>query len=263
MSGRILAQLAIVAALAVVPLVPAYAQSSQQRAALQQFQDSLATASDTTMLLRLERELIASAKVHRDSAELHLRLGFIALRMGELGGRGHFEDAASEFQWSIDLEPDWPYSWYGMGLAEYGIGDSRVSVVAGLQQMFGKDALSRSAIAFAKSAQVDRSFAKGLVELANTALQQRVNIKLNVALDALRRAAGTSATLHPDVLLARTAPSRPSASTRRSATTGRLACSRSPAPGSCLAISRDSWHTTKVPAPTTPSRLPAIVVILR
>ncbi len=203
MSGRVLAQLAIVAALGFVPLVPAYAQSSQQRAALQQFQDSLAAVSDTTMLLRMERGLIESAKVHRDSTLLHLRLGFIALRLGELSGQNHFEDAASEFQWSIDLEPEWPYPWYGMGLAEYGIGDSRVSVVAGLQQMFGKDALSRSAIAFAKSAEVDPSFAKGLVELANTALQQRVNIKLNVALDALRRAAGTSATLHPDVLLAR------------------------------------------------------------
>ncbi|HET8762246.1 MAG TPA: GWxTD domain-containing protein [Gemmatimonadales bacterium] len=203
MSGRVLAQVALVVAFAAAPFVPAYAQSSQQRAALQQFQDSLTSVSDTTSLLRLERSLIESAKVYRDSTVLHLRLGFIALRLGELGGQSHFEDAASEFQWSIDLEPEWPYPWYGMGLAEYGIGDSHVSVVAGLQQMFGKDALSRSAIAFAKSAEVDPSFAKGLVELANTALQQRVNIKLNVALDALRRAAGTSATLHPDVLLAR------------------------------------------------------------
>lgn len=203
MSGRNFAHLAVGAMLSLTPLVPLHAQSSQQRVALQQFQDSLANVSDTTALLRLERGLIESAKVHRDSTMLHLRLGFIALRLGELGGQGHFDDAASEFQWSIDLQPDWPYPWYGMGLAEYGIGDSHISVVAGLQQMFGKDALSRSAIAFAKSAEVDPSFAKGLVELANTALQQRVNIKLNVALDALRRAAGTSATLHPDVVLAR------------------------------------------------------------
>ena len=203
MSGRILIQIAVVVTLGIAPFVPAHAQSSQERAGLQLLQDSLASASDTTGLLRLERGLIESAKAHRDSTLLHLRLGFVALRLGELGGQGHFEDAASEFQWSIDLEPEWPYPWYGMGLAEYGIGDSHISVVAGLQQMFGKDALSRSAIAFAKSAEVDPSFAKGLVELAGTALQQRVNIKLNVALDALRRAAGTSATLHPDVLLAR------------------------------------------------------------
>jgi GWxTD domain-containing protein len=179
------------------------AQSPEARAALERFRDSLATSSDTVMLLRLERRLIDSAKVHRDSTVLHLRLGFLALRLGELGGKSHFDDAASEFQWSIDLEPEWPYPWYGMGLAEYGIGDSQISIVAGLQAMLGKDALSRSAAAFAKSSEVDPSFAKALVELANTALQQRINIKLDVALDALRRAAATSATLHPDVLLAR------------------------------------------------------------
>ena len=196
-------RIVLAAALVLSPLVPASAQSPAQRALVEQFRDSLGATSDSTGLLRLERAMIAVAKQHRDSTLIHLRLGFLALRLGELTGGTHFDDAASEFQWSIDLKPDWPYSWYGMGLAEYGIGDSKVSVVAGLQQMLGKDALSRSAIAFAKSAEVDPSFAKGLVELANTALQQRVNIKLNVALDALRRAAATSATLHPDVLLAR------------------------------------------------------------
>ncbi len=203
MSLRIGCQLAIAVSLSFAPFVPARAQSAEQRAALERFRDSLSATRDTLPLLRLERSLIEVAKVARDSTPLHLRLGFLALRLGELGGRSHFDDAASEFQWSIDLQPEWPYPWYGMGLAEYGIGDSQISVVAGLQQMFGKDALSRSAIAFAKSAQVDPGFAKGLIELASTALQQRVNIKLNVALDALRRAAGTRATLQPEVLLAR------------------------------------------------------------
>ena len=69
--------------------------------------------------------------------------------------------------------------------------------------MLGKDALTRSAMAFAKSAEVDPSFDKGLVDLANTALRQRVNIKLGVALDALRRAASTEAATHPEVMLAR------------------------------------------------------------
>ncbi len=37
----------------------------------------------------------------------HLRLGFLALRLGDLaGGAGHYDDAASEFQWAIDLQPD-------------------------------------------------------------------------------------------------------------------------------------------------------------
>ena len=90
-----------------------------------------------------------------------------------------------------------------MGFAEYGVGDSQISFVTGIKTMLGKDALTRSAMAFAKSAEVDPSFDKGLVDLANTALRQRVNIKLGVALDALRRAASTEAATHPEVLLAR------------------------------------------------------------
>jgi GWxTD domain-containing protein len=90
-----------------------------------------------------------------------------------------------------------------MGLAEYGVGDSQVALVAGIQAMLGKDAMSRSAMAFAKSAEVDPGFVHGLVDLASTALRQRINIKLNVALDALRRAASTPAGHNPAVLLAR------------------------------------------------------------
>lgn len=183
--------------------LPAAAQAPEQRADLAAFRDSLSTVTDTVSLLKLERTLIDAAKADRDDAMKHLRLGFVSLRLGEIGGHSHYDDAASEFQWAIDLQPGWPYAWYGMGLAEYGVGDSQVSVVAGLQTMLGRDALSRSAIAFARSAEVDPAFAQGLVELANTALRQRVNIKLGVALDALRRAAATEAGRNPEVLLAR------------------------------------------------------------
>ena len=48
-----------------------------------------------------------------------------------------------------------------------------------------------------------RRSSAGLVELANTALRQRVNIKLGVALDALRRSATTAGAQDPEVLLAR------------------------------------------------------------
>jgi GWxTD domain-containing protein len=179
------------------------AQTPDQRLELERFRDSIGTTADSTGLLGLERRMIARAKADRNDALQHLRLGFLSLRLGELGGQSHYEDAASEFQWAIDLKPDWPYSWYGMGLAEYGVGDSQVSFVTGIKTMLGKDALTRSAVAFAKSAAVDPGFDRGLVELANTALKQRVNIKLGVALDALRRASATPAARHTDVLLAR------------------------------------------------------------
>jgi GWxTD domain-containing protein len=134
---------------------------------------------------------------------IHLKLGFLSLRLGDLGGQDHYDDAASEFQWAIDLHPSWPYAWYGMGLAEYGVGDSQISFITGLKAMLGKDALTRSAVAFAKSAEIDPSFVRGIVDLANTALRQRVNIKLGVALEALRRAGATSAGSDAQVLLAR------------------------------------------------------------
>ena len=193
---------ALIAA-AALPTGAARAQAPADRAALESFRDSLAGVRDSVPLLGLEKRMIAYARSNRNDAVLHLRLGFVSLRLGEIASQAHYDDAASEFQWAIDLQPTWPYAWYGMGLAEYGVGDSQVSIVAGLATMIGKDALSRSAMAFAKSAAVDPSFGRGLVELANTALRQRVNIKLNVALDALRRSAVTAAGDNAEVLLAR------------------------------------------------------------
>lgn len=181
---------------------PAVAQDPIQRASLEAFRDSITGTVDSMGLEGLEAQFIAAAKADRNDAMRHLRLGFLALRLGDLGGSSHYDDAASEFQWAIDLEPNWPYAWYGMGLAEYGIGDSRVVVVSGLKSMFGKDALARSAAAFARTVEVDPTFVRGLVDLANTALKQRVNIKLDVALEALRTSAGTSAGTNPQVLLA-------------------------------------------------------------
>jgi GWxTD domain-containing protein len=196
----------LVVALAVVFLAaaqPLRGQEPADRAELERFRDSIASTMDSTGLLALEKRLIDQAKAERNDAMTHLRLGFLSLRLGDLGGQSHYEDAASEFQWAIDLQPTWPYGWYGMGFAEYGVGDSQISFVTGIKTMLGKDALTRSAMAFAKSAEVDPSFDRGLVDLANTALRQRVNIKLGVALEALRRAASTEAAGHADVLLAR------------------------------------------------------------
>jgi GWxTD domain-containing protein len=198
-------RLAVLAVALIVAVAPPHlsAQSPEERAELERFRDSLAAGADSSGLLVLERRLIDQAKADRNNTLNHLKLGFLSLRVGDLGGQAHYDDAASEFQWAIDLQPTWPYAWYGMGLAEYGVGDSQVSFVTGLKTMLGKDALTRSAMAFAKSAEVDPSFVRGLVELSNTALRQRVNIKLGVALDALRRAAPTPAAQDPQVLLAR------------------------------------------------------------
>lgn len=187
-----------------VGATPLSAQSATQRLQIEAFRDSIGAISDSTPFLAAETNLIAHASHElRDSAMVHLRLGFIAMRLGDLSGREHYQNAASEFQWVADLQPKWPYGWFGLGLAELGVGDTEFALLRGLQTALGKDALTRSANDFARSAAVDPSFVRGLVELSNTALRQRVNLRMNVALAALRRSARTPAARNPEVQLAR------------------------------------------------------------
>ena len=201
---RFAARCVVAATLLAFGPVGASAQSPVQREQIEAFRDSIAAVKDTVALNALEKGLISHASHElRDSAMVHVRLGFVALRLGDLSGRKHFEDAASEFQWVVDLQARWPYGWLGLGFAELGVGDAEFAVVRGLQSALGKDALTRSANDFAKSAEVDPGFVRGLVELSNTALRQRINLRLGVALAAIRRAVKTPAAHNPEVLLAR------------------------------------------------------------
>ncbi len=135
---------------------------------------------------------------------LHLELGFVAQRLGELtAGRQHYDDAASEFEWATELQPAWPYPWYGLGLAELAIGESQGQALETLKQMLGKDYLSRAANAFGRAARTDPAFARAVIDLARTAMRQRVRARLNVALDALREAAATAAAGSGELQLAR------------------------------------------------------------
>lgn len=200
----------IVPATGLAPSAQAQEQADRER--LVAFRDSV-SASDLAALQALEQQMIQFARMNRDDALQHLRLGFVGLRLGDLGKEGAYEDAASEFEWASELQPSWPYPWYGLGLAEARIGDSQFTLVSGLKTMMGKDALTKSALAFARAAAIDPAFVDGLVELANTALKQRVNIKLDIALQALRDAASTPAGSHPEVLLARGRVERDAGST--------------------------------------------------
>jgi GWxTD domain-containing protein len=184
-----------------VPLASARAQSPEDRAALEAFRDSIAGTEDSVRLVALEQRLIAVAREDRNNAMHHLRLGFLAIRLGDLGSKPRYDDGAGEFEWATELQPSWPWGWYGLGIAEDKVGDSQISIVQGLQAMFGKDHLSRAANAYARSVQADPSFDRGLIELASTALRQRINIKTTLAREALRQASATSASSNPDVLL--------------------------------------------------------------
>ncbi|HEU5358274.1 MAG TPA: hypothetical protein VFU45_04085, partial [Gemmatimonadales bacterium] len=186
------------------PLVTSLsAQTPAQRDSIETFRDSLAPISDTVALRALEARYIEIAKQDRNDPMRHLRLGFIAMRLGAAGRKDSYDDAAGEFEWATQVAPKEPYGWYGLGLAENAIGDASFTLVAGIQAMFGKDHLTRAAINYAKAAEVDPSFVRGLLELGNTALEQRMNIKLDASLLAFRRAAATSGGHNPQVLLLR------------------------------------------------------------
>ena len=179
-------------------------QAASDRAAIEQLRDSLGGVTDSFALGRLEQATIARAKVDRDNALLHLRLGFIAVRLGEISNaKSHFDEAAGEFQWASELQPDWPYPWYGLGTAELAVGENPSIVVENIRQWLHKDYLTKAADAFARAAMADPSFAQATVDLATTALSQRVGPRLDVALAAVRQAAASPAGARPNLQLMR------------------------------------------------------------
>jgi GWxTD domain-containing protein len=188
----------------VLLLMVTLAQSPADRASLAVLRDSLAGVSDSAALQRLEAATIVVARQHRDDPMVHLRLGFVAYRLGEITTtKSHYDDAAGEFEWAAELRPDWPYPWYGLGLAELAMGEHAAIAIENIRQMLGKDYLSKAARAFARATEVDPSFSSAVVDLANTALTQRIRPRLEVALHAVRLAAAGPAGRHAEVQLVR------------------------------------------------------------
>ncbi|HRP08874.1 MAG TPA: hypothetical protein PLL69_10345, partial [Gemmatimonadales bacterium] len=167
-------------------------QDPGQRRALDRLRDSLALSRDTAAILSLERELIEVARIERDDPMHHLRLGLIAMRLAELRPtRPHLDHAAGEFTWAAELRPDWPWPWYGIGLAESRGQDRAGGFAGGLWTMVGQDRDRLSAEAFARAVSVDPTFVRGLLEFAHVALEQRIDAPLGPALHALRIATAT------------------------------------------------------------------------
>ncbi|MGD0483562.1 MAG: hypothetical protein ABSB58_02790 [Gemmatimonadales bacterium] len=182
----------------------ARAQSPAERLGLDSLRAAIEAVADSGVLLAREQERIAVARQHRDDPLIHLELGYIAFRLGEITlARKHYDDAAGEFEWASELRPDWPFPWYGLGQSELAIGESGIIPLENIRQILGTDELSRAARAFARAAQADPSFTRALVDLGTTALRQRISPRLAVAQHALRLAGGTPASGQPAVLLVR------------------------------------------------------------
>lgn len=169
---------------------PLVAQSAPERAALDAFRDSLVVIMDPVPLQHLEGELMRAAKERPNDPLLHLRQGFLSLRLGDLGLLRHYDDAASEFQWAVELQPTWPYGWFALGLAEYELG--RVQGPGSRRAtMLGRDASTRAASAWMRAALADPGFASRLEVLAAQAVRRRDGERAAVVLLALREAVAT------------------------------------------------------------------------
>ena len=163
----------------------ASAQTAEQRRALDAFRDSLAAATDTLVLHAQERGLLEQIRRARRDPFLHLRLGHLNLRQGELGGDSHYDDAASEFKYAGELAPHFPYAWFGLGQAEFALGSRRSGST---RPLLARDALSRAGLAFARAVVLEPGFAPRLEEMARRAIRARAPERAEVIREALRRA---------------------------------------------------------------------------
>jgi tetratricopeptide (TPR) repeat protein len=189
--------------LILTPFTASRAQDSAQRAEIERFRDSVQAITDSLPLIALEQQLIEIAKQDRDNAILHLKLGFLALRLADLGSMGRYDDAGSEFEWAAELKPDWPYPWLGLGRTEAGTADTTYGLKARFQAVFGTDPMTLAARALVRSTTVDSAFVPGLTALVSVVARQRLNADPEDALVIVRRAAKTQAGQVPEFILAR------------------------------------------------------------
>ncbi len=182
----------------------AIAQQPAERAELAAFRDTVATLADSSTLLRLEACDIDSARLRRNDALLHLRLGFVALRLADVtANASHYRDAEGEFQWATELQPRWPLAWNGLGQSELAEADHGLSFMRAVFTALGHDVYEQPARDIAHSAEVDSTFVRGVVGLSDDALRHGVHAWLMAALRALRDVAPFPAAHNPRMLLAR------------------------------------------------------------
>jgi len=185
--------LALPALLLLTATTVAAAQSPDERAAIERLRDSLESSTDSGTLRRLEASTIEVAKVNRDDPLIHIRLGFIAYRLGEIANQSqHYDDAAGEFEWASELKPGWPYPWFGLGRSELAIGAHTAIAVENLKQALHLDHLSKAIAAYTKAAEADPTFAQPVIELVDVALRQRVRAETDVAVKVARLASASA-----------------------------------------------------------------------
>ena len=144
------------------------------------FRDSIA-AVEPDQLRELERGLLAEARRDRTNPALHLRLGLVALRLGE------WSDAASEFKWTGQLAPQWGAAWLGLAEAELALGEVADTSKLGRQAFLARDAWEQAATAFSRAIGADPAEAAAAELIAEDRMKRALPASAGVVRDGLRR----------------------------------------------------------------------------
>jgi len=177
-------------------------QSVDERRQIDAFSDTLEMVTDTMALRERQALMLRAAARSRSEPFYHLYLGTLSLRLGELGGASHLDEAAAEFRWAAMLAPAWAYAWFGVGTAELALGSRLASGAADHPRRgpLAQEAFSRGAQAFARSVTLEPSLASRLESLARRALRDGSRDRALAIRDAL--AAFTGKARAPPRLLA-------------------------------------------------------------
>lgn len=200
---RLVSLAVLVVLLGATASAPLPAQAPRDRQALTLLRDSLSFVRDTTALLAVEQREIDLARNRRDDPMTHLRLGLIALRLGELIGNRHWDDAYGEFEWAAELAPQWPWPWLGIGLVAGRAPNKAEGFAGGLFALIGEDRHRIAGEAFAKAVAADPSFTDALREFAVVAREATLDAPLQQALAALRIGMASPLTWEGELLLER------------------------------------------------------------
>lgn len=174
------AQLAVALGLGLLAGTEAMAQPPRDRAAAEGFVDSIADLTDREALRVLERGLMLRAKRDRSNPGLHLRLGALALKLGEVN------DASAEFKWATQLDPRWAAAWFGLGRAELALGELADTTKLGRRALLARDAWNRATAAFARAVTIDSSWA---LKAETLVVNRAGSASASVVREGLRRAA--------------------------------------------------------------------------
>jgi GWxTD domain-containing protein len=182
--------------LLLLPCSPLRGQSASDRPALDRFQDSLAATDDTAALRALGRAL---ARERPPNALRSLRAAFASARLAELGADSSARKTREELRRLTRRQPDWPYAWHALALAETRRAAWERADPLALGNRIGTGSLERALQHEIRALAADPTYLPAALTLADLALGLRDTSLYGGALGALRQA--ERAQTHPPAAL--------------------------------------------------------------